>query len=554
MCATWGARLPARRICGFAIVSRAIIPLVFLFQAAAWAAPLTSQVSEVTVYADRARVSRTVDVDLAAGDSQVEIADLPASLEQNSVEISGQGSAQVTIRGVDLRQNLRSDSPSQAVRDLEQQLKEKLDQKAKLESDKGLLNDKRTFLLRLTSSLGGEKQPLGADQVRDLYTFFSTELSSVATQLLALDQNLQTIAPEIDRIKRELDRLRKDKSTGAVVVALNASAATKFHLVIRYVVPNASWRPVYDARVQTDTGAVELAYNAMVRQTTGEDWSNVKLILSTAQPGRNGEMPELQPDFLNFSAPPAPVPLATSAGQFRNMMKAPVQDVTESTPTAEVESKTETAAVRLSGLAVAFVVPVNATIPADGQTHKVAVTQLSLNGKLTYITTPKLDAAAFVVAKVKNDSDSPFIAGELNLFRDGDLVGHLNLPEVPSGSPFDLFCGTDDAIKITRKELVNRTSQTGLIINQRAQVNRKYQITIENFRTKPIQITVLDQLPVSQNGDINVKAVNFSVQPSAQGKDTGKLTWDLTVQPKEKKVVEFEYQVDWPSGKEVTLD
>ena len=154
---------------------------------------------------------------------------------------------------------------------------------------------------------------------------------------------------------------------------------------------------------------------------------------------------------------------------------------------------------------------------------------------------------------MKNDSDGPFIAGELNLFRDGDLVGHLNLPEVPSGSPFDLFCGTDDAIKITRKELVNRTSQTGFI-NQRAQVNRKYQITIENFRSKPIEISVLDQLPVSQNGDINVKAVNFSIQPTAQDKDTGKLTWDLTVQPKEKKIVEFEYQVDWPSGKEVTLD
>ena len=534
-------------------VSRAIIPLVFLFQAAAWAAPLTSQVSEVTVYADRARVSRAVDVDLTAGDSQVEVADLPAVLEQNSVEVSGQGAAQVTIRGVDLRQNFRSDSPSQAVRDLEQQLKEKLDQKAKLESDKGLLNDKRTFLLRLTSSLGGsEKQPLGADQVRDLYTFFSVELSSVGTQLLALDQSLQTIAPEIDRIKRELDRLRKDKSTGGVIVALNASAPTKFHLVIRYVVPNASWRPVYDARVQTDTGAVQLAYNAMVRQTTGEDWSNVKLILSTAEPGRNGQMPELQPDFINFFQPPQPVPVEKPAAQFRTLMKAPAQD--EATSTPEAESKTETATVRLSGLAVAFVVPVTATIPADGQTHKVALAQLSLSGKLTYITTPKLDSAAFVVAKVKNESDGPLIAGELNLFRDGDLVGRLNLPEVPSGSPFDLFCGTDDAVKITRKELVNRSSQTGLIINQRQQVNRKYQIAIENFRGKPIELTLLDQLPVSQNGDINVKAVNFSVQPTAQDKDTGKLTWDLNVQPKEKKVVEFEYQVDWPAGKEVRLD
>ena len=544
--------MPARRICGLAIVSRAIISLFFLFQAAAWAVPLTSQVSEVTVYADRARVSRSVDVDLAAGDSQVEVADLPASLQQNSVEVSGQGAAQVTIRGVDLRQNLRSDSPSQAVRDLEQQLKEKLDQKAKLESDKGLLADKRNFLIRLTNSLGGgDKQPVSADQVRDLYSFFSTELSGVSAQLLALDQSLQAIAPEIDRIKRELDRLRQEKSTGGVVVALNASAPTKFHLVIRYVVLNSSWRPIYDARVQTDTGAVQLAYNAMVRQTTGEDWSNAKLILSTAQPGRNGQMPELQPNFLNFALPPAPVAAATPAGQFRALTKAPMQDEAESTP--EAESKTETAAVRLSGLAVAFVVPVTATIPADGQPHKVALAQLSLNGKLTYITTPKLDSVAFLVAKVKNDSDGPFIAGELNLFRDGDLVGHLNLPEVPSGSPFDLFCGTDDAIKITRKELVNRTSQTGFI-NQRAQVNRKYQITIENFRAKPIEISVLDQLPVSQNGDINVKSVNFSVQPTAQDKDTGKLTWDLTAQPKEKKIVEFEYQVDWPSGKEVPLD
>jgi hypothetical protein len=93
---------------------------------------------------------------------------------------------------------------------------------------------------------------------------------------------------------------------------------------------------------------------------------------------------------------------------------------------------------------------------------------------------------------------------------------------VPAGSDFDLYVGKDDAIKVERKELANKRSETGML-NRRELEDRKFQISLQNFRPGPIKILICDQLPVSRNADIVVSQGAFSDKPSAFDKDSGKL-------------------------------
>jgi len=122
----------------------------------------------------------------------------------------------------------------------------------------------------------------------------------------------------------------------------------------------------------------------------------------------------------------------------------------------------------------------------------------------------------------------------LNLFRDGEFVGSVRMSLVPPSAEFDLYVGRDDSIKVERKEITSKRSEMGLL-NRKEVEERKYQITLQNFRPGPIRILVYDQIPVSKNTDIVVNQGALSDNPVSVDKDTGKLSWEIELPPKRKK-------------------
>ncbi len=149
-----------------------------------------------------------------------------------------------------------------------------------------------------------------------------------------------------------------------------------------------------------------------------------------------------------------------------------------------------------------------------------------------------------------NTSDAQLLPGQVSVFRDGEFTGTLAMNLEASGSDFDLYAGKDDSIKVERNELVNKRSETGML-NRREVEDRRYQISLQNFRSGPIKLLVNDQLPVSRNAEIVVNQGAFSDKPAAIDRDSGKLSWEIELQPKIKKVIEFNYSVEWPKGKEI---
>jgi uncharacterized protein (TIGR02231 family) len=511
---------------------------------------VSSTVSEVTVYPDRAHVTRTAMASLPMGTSALEFSGLPAALDESSVEVSAKADAPLTIEGIDVRQEFLAASANPKAQDLERQLQELLDQQKSLQGQNGVCEEKRQFFRNLSAGLGkGEKEPMNLDDIRKLYTFYGDEVASLSENILSIERSEMKLDPEIDRVKRELDAVRNaaQKSQRTLLVSVKAGAAAKGEFTLRYVIGNASWISSYNARIDSETGKVELLYNALVRQKTGEDWNNVRLTLSTAQPGRNGRMPELMPSYVDYRTPE---PLVSPRAEFAPA--APMLAPNEPARAKEelVQSDEAQAEVRKSGMSVSYQVGLPVTIPADGQAHRANVTVLNLAGSPEYVTTPKLDSAVFLKVHLVNTSDAQLLPGQVSVFRDGEFTGMLPMNLTPAGSDFDLYAGKDDSIKVERKELVSKRSETGLL-NRREVEDRRYQISLENFRSGPVKLAVYDQLPVSKNADIAVNQGAFSDKPTTIDKDTGKLSWDIQLQPKVKKVIEFNYSIEWPKGKEI---
>lgn len=545
----------------------ALLLLAFLTLPAAWGdtVDLASAVNAVTVYADRARVTRGGPVELPAGEHVVRFGGLPLALDDSSVQAAGTGSAAFKILGLEIRDKFSQEAVNTRVRELEAQLQALTDQDKQIVAQINDLGERRIFLqkvrdgLALSGSDDGKTPPQGLEKVRPLYEFYATELDKLSKQTLALAAAARELKPQRQVLEEELNRLRGSgaRAEKEVLVAVKTDAPTRANLTVSYNMHGASWQPLYDARVGTKDGKVDLASYGVVRQQTGEDWQNVKLALSTARPSVGARMPELEPQWLQILEF-RPMPAAAPAGQQAPATLRKLQsnsfadaDFAARESVAAAPAEMETATIDSAGVSAVFEIKLPSTIPSDGESHKVPIATQKFDGALEYITTPSLAELAYLKARLTNTSEGPLLGGEVYLFRDGDFVGKSHVNFIAPGAQFDFFLGVDDGVKVTRKTLIDKASESGLL-SKRKGVARKYETTVENFKPKAIKLTVLDHLPVSQDASITVGGVKFSDNPKSQEKDTGKLTWEFSIEPKQKKVLTEEFTVDWPADKQIS--
>jgi uncharacterized protein (TIGR02231 family) len=507
---------------------------------------IPTRISDVTVYSDRAAVTRVAEADVPAGETTLAIADLPDELIDGSLQVQAEGNAGFTLLSTDLRREVLSGAANPRVRALEEEVHKLEQQVADLAFRIEQLKRRASYLTTLTTAFArGERTAPALPDIESIYRFYVDETAKLDVDRQNLERQTQPVTAELERARQELKTLNRSKVQRTLLVMLRAAQPAHARLRVQYQLRNASWRPVYDARANDDENRVVLDYRGSVRQRTGEDWLGATLVLSTAQPGLSGRMPELEPVYLRFLEPPRPVvdnaPAAALKG--RSLAAAPAPAASEFAPQAPAE-------VINHGLSVSYRAPLPANVPADGDPHELALQQIILEGKPRYVTTPVLDQAVFLRYHVTNRTDALLLAGGVNLYRDGDLVGKGAINEVPAGAEFDLDFGRDQNLTVQRKRVIDRRSSSGLI-NRKDALERRYQITLENHHLVAVAVELIDALPVSQNAEITLSGVSFSEPPSTQDQQTGKVSWEFELAPQARKTVEFGFVVQWPQGKEI---
>ncbi len=542
--------------------------LLSLFAAALTAAPVESTISAVTVYTDRAVVTRTATVELGGGQSELIFANLPESLLDQSVQVSGRGTAQATILDVAARRTFVDFTPNARVKEIEDQLRALRNDDRRLADEVAVLGSQRDSINEFMKNAVAATKDAGRPKLEDVRAtleFGQKQLLEIAQANQKLDQQREELSNKIAALEQQLNELRGTGGKGfkTVVVRVSAAQAGNLELALSYTVSNARWTPSYDARVLSGERAVALSYFGVVRQTTGEDWKNVALTLSTARPSLGGAAPTLTAWNLDvWIDRPMPVSAPAAARAQTLEMRAKANAAREvnlqafttnvaadmAAPPPEVEMAG--ASVESGATSASFKIATASTIPSDGSAQKVPIAAAKLAANPEYLTVPKRQATAFLTTKVVNSTDFPLLAGAMNVFLDGTFVATSNLRTVMAGEKFDLALGADEGISVKHKRVQKFTEDTGLT-NSGKRITYEYLLTIQNNKKTAERVIVVDQLPLSRNEKIVIKQLAPDAR-EVKPTDEGSLKWTLDLKPGEKREIMVKFTVEHPNDVNVT--
>jgi uncharacterized protein (TIGR02231 family) len=498
-------------------------------------AELDAPIKDVTVYSDRALITRRGTLQLETGEHELRINNLPQFL-RDSLRAAGQGPEGSRILNVDITTAFYSRPPEEELLNLQNALEQLQQNQQLLHTRQDALNDRRQWLRALGEqshdfAKGLAQGHMKPDDCANFFSFMANQALQDAEAAQQLENEMKRVQQDIDTRQRELWQKQGDQAPDrlAAVVSIELAQAGEFELELSYLVTNASWYPQYDVRVQMNeeqnAGEVELTYTGMVQQTTGERWENVSLALSTARPSLAAVLPELDPWYLNVYAPPPPMPARFAAGRMAPGAAAPhalvqakrslssgdgFEDEALSMSVAAPAS-IATATVEHTGTSVVFHVGRSVNIPSDNTPHKTTIARDNLPCSFDYVSAPTLEEYAHLRATITNTSAHVLLKGSASIFLSGEYVGTTQIKQTAPTEEFKVFLGIDDSIKVKR-ELIERSVDKGNILqNDIRRITYAYRITVHNYAMVSKKIVVRDRLPVTQHERIKIK--NQTIQP-----------------------------------------
>lgn len=507
---------------------------------------LKSEVVSVTVYRDRALVVRSAREQLPAGNSLLVIGELPGSLIDQSVRVTGEAEGRAKITDVRVTTVFLDTIPEQRIRQLQDRLKAlRLEQQSLLDKLQ-VLRAQKDFVdsLRVSSARGTVAGPQRSslEEWERVIGFVERRLTAIYAEIRATNAALDDVKNKIEAVEREINQSRafSRKSQKQILVNVSAERAGAMRLEVSYVLTGASWTPLYEARLTSESKTLQLTYAAQVRQATNEDWNDVQLVLSTALPAAGGTPPPVPPWFVDVAR-------TISRMEVRPQLMG-VPSAVELEKKAEVEPETmnvEVAEVQSQMTSTVFRVPSRISIPSDNNPYRVTIAVEELPVALSYTAVPKYAPYAYLTAKGKNTTEYPLLAGPINIFFENSFVSGSTLGQILPGQEFEMGLGVDEAVRVERK-LVNRFTEYTGTFTKKTKYIYDIVIKLENTRRTRIDLVVQDQIPISRNEKIVVEQIEPSpkVLPPDQ---SGKLSWNLSLNPGERRELKLRFSIEHPS-------
>ncbi len=537
-----------------------LVPLAVTTPLLAFAAPeveAASRIDGVTVFRSSARVVRALRIEVGAGASHVVLPGLPAELDDDSIRVEGRGGGRVEIHGVTVERVRRERAVAVEARAAEERLEGLQDEDRALQDRVKAAQARAAFVESLRSTYSEERsrnlavRPLSAKEWAEAATFVERQLADASAAVRQAEVARRDLRRRIEQARAALDQLaaKRGETTKRVAIDVTASRSGAIELAVAYTVPSAGWEPVWDVRLDAPRSSVELAFYGSVWQRTGEDWSGVRLAVSTTVPGRALSIPELAPRWLDraVSRPPlspqAPAPEAARKA-VRATGPAPAEaEAADEDLVAAVEPQ---AAVETGLLATTFTAPGRESVDGAGQARKIALARFPLPAELGRTAAPRLDRAAYLTAKVVNATGFPILPGAAGVYVGDQFVGRAALRSTPAGGDLQLAFGADDRVEIERRVLERKHDTSGLL-DKKDVWRYRVRIGVKSRWDEPVRLTLLDLVPVARDASIEVAVLDGSTRPTREDPERpGVRAWELDLKPRQEQVVEIRYEVRHP--------
>ncbi|QOI96212.1 MAG: DUF4139 domain-containing protein [Flammeovirgaceae bacterium] len=512
--------------------------------------PVDSKITRVTVFLNRAQVTRELKTRVEAGKTSLVLSGLTAQLDQQSVQVSGKGN--FILLGINHRQNFISEfNLPKSLR----VLNDSLDYYKRLllieQQQKDVLSKEEQLLLA-NQKIGGNNQNITVNELKAMAEFYRSRLGEIGMAKIKSDEKIRKTNERISKLNQQIQEQNElySRNTSEIVISLAAETAGTVDLEVNYVVANAGWYAVYDLRAVNTKSPIQLSYKANVFQSTGEDWKDVRLKLSTANPSLGGTKPELYTWYLDFYYPTYKQREISRMGAVHRAAPEKAEEVELSieVPPTEQKSVADYTQTIQTSLNTEFDISLPYTVVSASKPTLVDIRNHEMKADYRYAVAPKLDNDAFLMARATGWEDFSLLPGEANVFFEGTFVGNSFIDPNNVKDTISVSLGRDKRIVVQRERVKDFTSRKA--IGSSIRETAAWEITVRNTRNEPVKLVMEDQVPISKISQIEVTVVD--VGGAKYTKDTGKLVWEMNLQPNESKKVVFKYEVKYPKDRQVS--
>lgn len=511
--------------------------------------PVSTSVSSVTVYPRGAQLEHMGSKFLSAGRQFVVFTGLSSELDASSISVSVDAGVSVLSVSNQVNYLKEGSKPKEVVL-----LKDSLDgYEFDLKFNQNMINvyseEKAMILANQKVGWGGQGSEFVIEDLEDLSDFYRDRLADVMLKVMELEEKQKKLNKHITRIKRQLNELNAqlNRATGEVTVEIQVPSNSNAKFTLSYMVRNAGWVPSYNVNVSDVDKPLQISYNAKVFQNCGVDWKDVTLTLTNANPNLSGNKPELHPWKLYF--------IENAYGLVGYGNKAmPMMEAYDRTDSLVKGKKP----AEIQGLSVEY--PVNEavtqfnirtphTVPSNGKPQGLTIDAFTVQADYEYYCAPKMDPAAFLVARVSGFEQYDLLAGEANLFLSNTYVGKTYIDPGVISDTLDLSLGRDQSIIVKRKKVKEFTATKKIGGNTRETIG--IEISVKNTKSSAIDMVIEDQVPISTDKEIEVSTGELSGAEDVT--ETGLLRWEMTIEGGQSETKAFRYGVKYPSGRKINF-
>ncbi|CAM5345513.1 mucoidy inhibitor MuiA family protein [Streptomyces chartreusis] len=509
--------------------------------------PIPLPVTAVTCLEDRAHIERTAELDLRAGVQRLRLGPISALAVDRTLhaELMGEHSATVLdvriVRTWTPRGPLPADDDSALrtrIRVLEEEQITLGHTRDRLRTRLDLLGRLATDLLRDIAEGTGHGETDEARWTRELDRV-DAERDTYGEQLRAAEARLTEVTGELVQAQQaiHLAEERPAELIGHVELTVRTEVAERVRLRLTHLTSCALWRPAY--RAVLDGDSVTLETDAMVWQRTGEDWSDVRLTLSTARSALTTDPPRLTEDRLTLKDRSA-VERRTVDVELRE------EEIAELGPVPVLGLP----GVDDGGRTRVLHSPAAVSVPSDGRAHRVPLTAVTAVASSEYSSSPELSPLVTQVVRFDNTSGHALLAGPVDLVRGSGFTGRGTLSFTAPGAPVELAYGSHDDYRVIRHAEESRDTAT---LTQRTVITHTVRVHVSRFSAPGERgeqtVTLRERIPVSEVSAVEVRLRKEACAPEPDEVDAdGIARWDLRLAPGGHATVTLVYEIS-ASGK-----
>jgi uncharacterized protein (TIGR02231 family) len=535
-----------------------------------------STLTDVTVYSQGAQLSHRASFSIKPGQTEIMIENISPYIDPKSIQVKASGSMVI----LDSRYSLYYPQPANLSEDgvplkVKKDIKLLEDSLKTMAFDLQEIQDEIDVWNATKNIIAGNGTVKNVGKVNDSLNILKQSVEYYSTKIMELNKKLLSLnkrkAEKLEKKRQMEERLndlrnyangeivqdsKANQPIPRVIVTVSATEAVSGKLQLSYLVSNAGWTPLYDLRSDASTGKINLTYKAQVHQNTGIDWNDVKLSISTNNPYANKTKPELSPWYIDYYAYRQDYDKKTAISTERYKSAAPAVQSQAFNMGYTFSQKDEVAltadqftTVVNQLISAEFKIDLPYTIKSNNENHIVFVKQKDLDTKFRYYSVPKLDNGVYLVAQMTKLDELQLVPAKANIYFDGSYIGETYIDPTNMDDTLNLSMGRDPNIVV--KRTLQKKDSKDKIVAERRERSFSYLIEVRNLKSSNVDIVIQDQVPITQNGDINIETGDLN--KAKFDSTTGLIEWTLSIKPKELKTIDYSFKVKHAKDKQVNL-